>query len=118
MSTKASLNKLLKPKGLSEKASAQWDRLAGELANSGVVLTSSHRAPLALASTIAADISEDWKELQAEGTYSMGKNGIQIHPAAKRLDALRRDYLKVLAVLMRDVKTEQSAGASLEELLG
>ncbi len=108
--------KLLKPQGLSPNASAQWDRLSAELTTSGVALTSAHRAPRTLASTIAADITTDWKELQAEGTYSVGKNGIQIHPAAKRLDALRRDYLKVLAVLIRGVTIVPNAN-SLEDFL-
>jgi hypothetical protein len=76
-------DKLLKPKNLSDEASAQWDRLAGELASSGVTLTAAHRAPLTLASTIAADIREDWKELQAEGTYHAGKNGIQTRRQAR-----------------------------------
>jgi hypothetical protein len=113
----SSKNRLLKPKGLSEKASVQWDRLAGELRESGVTLTATHRAPLTLAATLSADISDDWEEIKKEGTYSMGKNGIQIHPAAKRLDALRRDLLKVLAVLMRDVDKSKGEGPSLDDLL-
>jgi hypothetical protein len=68
------------------------------------------------ASNIASSIPTDWKELQVEGPYSVGKNGIQIHPAAKRLDALRRDYLKVLAVLMCGVTTVTN-GNSLEDFL-
>lgn len=108
---------MLKPKGLSDAASAQWDRLAGELRDSGVALTPAHRAPLALAATIAADIANDWAELQKEGTYTSGNSGIRMHPAAKRLDALRRDYLKVLALLMRDAQKGDGDGPSLDTIL-
>jgi len=90
----------LKPAGLSERAAAEWDRLLGELEEAGLQITVAHRAPLALAATIAADIASDWKEIQREGAYALSpKGGIQAHPAVKRMDALRRDYLKALALL-------------------
>ena len=88
-----------KPSGLSMLAAIEWDRLLAELQEAGLQITVAHRAPLTLAATIAADISTDWAEIQAEGAYSMGKNGIVAHPAVKRMDALRRDYLKALALL-------------------
>lgn len=89
----------VKPNNLSERASAEWDRLAKELRSAGIDISPAHRAALAAASTISADIAADWNELQSEGAYHVGKNGITAHPALKRLDALRRDLLKALALL-------------------
>ena len=88
-----------KPANLSPTAAIEWDRLTQELSDSGVLITIAHRAALSLASTIAADIKSDWAEIQAEGAYTMGKNGIVAHPAVKRMDALRRDYIKALSML-------------------
>ena len=34
-----------------------------------------------------------------DGAYVQGKTGLQAHPATKRMDALRRDYIKVLGLL-------------------
>jgi phage terminase small subunit len=90
----------LKPAGLSGRASAEWDRLLKELEDAGLQITVAHRAPLTLAATIAADIASDWEEIQKEGAYSLSpKGGIQAHPAVKRMDALRRDYMKALSLL-------------------
>jgi hypothetical protein len=56
---------------------------------------------LALASTIATDIAASWKVLEAEGLYWTNEKigEPKEHPAAKRMDALRRDYLKALTML-------------------
>jgi phage terminase small subunit len=88
-----------KPDNLSERASTEWDRLVGELAASGIEVTPAHRAHIALAATIAADIADAWKNVQEDGAYVMTKAGLAAHPATKRLDALRRDYIKVLTML-------------------
>lgn len=37
--------------------------------------------------------------IDKDGAYIEGKAGLVAHPATKRLDALRRDYIKVLAML-------------------
>src|SRR5277367_1010131 len=88
-----------KPAGLSARAAREWDRLAAELGEAGLHITVAHRAPLQLAATIAADIVSDWEEIQKEGAYALsGKGGIVAHPAVKRMDALRRDYLKALGL--------------------
>lgn len=111
----------LKPKGLSSGASIEWDRLAEELKESNLHVTPAHRAALTLAATIAADIKSDWAEIQREGAYALSpKGGIQAHPAVKRMDALRRDYIKVLAVIgLRPGRaSEIKQGQSLEEMLG
>lgn len=89
----------IKPEGLSERASVEWDRLSAELEESGINVSTAHRAPLALASTIAADIRDAWEAMKKDGAYVQGKAGLQAHPATKRLDVLRRDYIKVLTLL-------------------
>jgi hypothetical protein len=90
----------VKPAGLSARASVEWDRLFQELQDAGILVCVAHRAPLALAATIAADIASDWAEIQKVGAYvPSAKGGIQAHPAVKRMDALRRDYVKVLGLL-------------------
>ena len=93
--------KPLKPANLSARASKEWDRLTSELEASQIQVTAAHRAPLSMAATISADIQDAWETVQEDGAYSINaKTGaVQAHPASKRLDALRRDYIKVLAML-------------------
>jgi P27 family predicted phage terminase small subunit len=90
-----------KPVHLSPRASREWDRLTGELDRARIHLSEAHRATLSLASTIAADIAASWKVIEAEGLYWLNKKTGEPkeHPAAKRMDALRRDYLKALTML-------------------
>jgi phage terminase small subunit len=89
----------LKPGNLSARASLEWDRIASELAESSIQVTPAHRTALSMAATLAADIADAWSHVRDEGAYIAGKNGLVAHPASKRLDALRRDYIKVLAML-------------------
>jgi phage terminase small subunit len=89
----------VKPDNLSKRASIEWDRLAGELAASNIQITPAHRTAMSMASTIAADIAEAWAAVEHDGAYIVGKAGPMAHPASKRLDALRRDQHKVLAML-------------------
>ena len=93
--------KPLKPTNLSARASREWDRLESELQEARINLTTAHRATLSLASTIAADIAASWKVIEDEGLYwtNVKTGEPKEHPAAKRLDALRRDYLKALTML-------------------
>jgi len=90
-----------KPANLSEQASREWDRLTGELERARIHVSEAHRATLSLAATIAADIAASWKVIEVEGIYwTNTKTGEpREHPAAKRMDALRRDYLKALVML-------------------
>lgn len=104
-----------KSKGLSDNASAEWDRIVGELKAAGVTLSPIHRAPLTLAATIAADIKDGWENIKRDGSYIMTKAGLQAHPASKRIDALRRDYVKVLALL--GLRVAVTTGGSKEESL-
>src|ERR1700722_202565 len=110
----------VKSANLSPAAAIEWDRLSQELADSGVLITVAHRAALSLASTIAADIKSDWAEIQANGAYTMGKNGMVAHPAVKSMDALRRDYIKALSLLgVRAAVAggQTSDGESLDDIL-
>src|ERR1035437_5462055 len=88
----------LKPSTLSPRAAAEWDRLIGELAASNILVSPGHRALLSLSATIAADIVEAWAAIERDGAYIETKAGIVAHPATKRLDALRRDRIKVLTM--------------------
>lgn len=112
--------KPLKPSNLSFRASAEWDRLTGELEAAHIQITVAHRTPLSLAATIAADIEDAWKAVEKDGAYIEGKAGLVAHPASKRLDALRRDYIKVLTMLgLRSAVAvpESKNETTLEDLL-
>lgn len=88
-----------KPNNLSDRAGQEWDRIVGELAASQIQVTPAHRTILSQAATIAADIAESWERVKLDGAYIVTKAGLVAHPASKRLDALRRDYIKVLSML-------------------
>ena len=88
-----------KPTNLSARAALEWDRIVGELAASHIRVTPAHRTLLSQAATISADIAECWARVQEDGAYITTKAGLVAHPASKRLDALRRDYIKVLSML-------------------
>ena len=109
-----------KPANLSPEAAKQWDRLMSEIEASGLQITPAHRGLIQLAATLQADIKADWAELEREGAYSnSAKGGIVAHPALKRMDALRRDLIKVLSAigLRPGLATEQGGGDTLEDLL-
>jgi phage terminase small subunit len=93
--------KPVKSVNLSARASIEWDRLTSELENAHIQVATSHRALLWLAATIAADIADAWETVKVEGTYIRNtKTGaVQVHPASKTLNELRRDYIKVLTAL-------------------
>ena len=108
----------LKPANLSDRAAREWDRLVGELADSNITLTPGHRTVLSQAATISADIAEAWERVKLDGTYIVTKVGLVAHPAVKRLDALRRDYIKVLTMLgLRTAVVASDGEQSLDSLL-
>ena len=88
-----------KPSHLSEQASGEWDRLMAELAASGIQITPGHRIILAQAACICADIADAFTRVKKDGEYIQTKAGLVQHPAGKRMDALRRDLIKVLTML-------------------
>lgn len=111
----------LKPSNLSARAAQEWDRLTGELEGAQIQVSTAHRALLSLAATIAADIVQAWKVVKAEGAYITNKKtgAVQVHPASKTLNELRRDYIKVLTALgTRAVAAPPTdAAPSLEDIL-
>lgn len=113
--------KPLKSSNLSDRAAIAWDRLTGELEAAQIQLTTAHGPLLSVAATIAADIGKAWEVVKTEGEYTTNKKTgmAQVHPASKRLDALRRDYIKVLTALgTRAVPAPvPDNGPTLEELL-
>jgi phage terminase small subunit len=105
--------------GLSERASAEWDRLLAEFAEAGIQVTVAHRALLTLAATTAADIRREWEAIVQNGEYQMvvGKGMVQ-HPAVKRMDALRKDYIKILSMLgLRSGVVGGKTDETLEDVL-
>ena len=110
-----------KPVTLSPAASAAWDRLIGQLERSQIELTVGHSRLLMLAATLEADISRAWEAVRDEGEFLENrKTGVRYqHPASKRLDALRRDYVKVLAQLgtRATPAPPKEEGLTLEEVL-
>lgn len=90
-----------KPPGISDNAALHWDRIVGELESAGVVLTTAHAGLLAIAATLSDDIAACHAELIQNGTdYTQaGTGAVKLHPAAARLDYLRRDLGKILIVL-------------------
>jgi P27 family predicted phage terminase small subunit len=109
-----------KPTNLSDGASREWDRLTGELERSRIHLSEGHRATLTLAATVAADIAAMWKVIEKEGLYWTNKKTGEPkeHPAAKRMDALRRDYLKALTMLGLRASVAQPEEVKTETLEG
>jgi P27 family predicted phage terminase small subunit len=109
-----------KPTNLSERAAKEWDRIVGELKESNIGVSKAHRALIAQAATIAPDIADAWGTIKKDGPYVTNpKTGaLQAHPAAKRLDALRRDYIKVLSLIgLRSAVAGDGSGPSLEDVL-
>ena len=87
----------------------------------GIQVSTAHRALLPLAATISADIAQAWEVVKTEGRYITNKKtgAVQIHPAAKTLNELRRDYIKVLTALgtRATAAPPLDNGPSLEDLL-
>ena len=113
--------KPVNPDNLSDRASVAWDRLTAELETAHIQVSTPHRPLLSLAATIAADIGKAWDVVKKEGEYTTNrKTGVaQVHPASKRLDALRRDYIKVLTALGTRAMAAPPPdnGPTLEDLL-
>ena len=109
-----------KPLNLSPRAAQEWDRLVAELEASGIHVSKAHRSLISNAATIAADIAEAWAAIEQDGAYELNaKTGVnQMHPAAKRLDALRRDYLKVMSLIgLRAAVSEKTGEETLDDVL-
>lgn len=111
-----------KPPGMSKPASLEWDRLITELNDSNIAISVAHGRLIEQASLIAVDISEATAMVKEKGAYYLNKNtgAWVIHPAARRVDSLRRDYVKVLSLLgLRSAVASEGIerGKTLEEVL-
>lgn len=109
-----------RPTNLSERAGQEWDKIVAELEASGIQISKAHRSLLSNAATIAADIAEAWAEIEEDGAYELNaKTGThQLHPAAKRLDALRRDHVKVMSLIgLRSAVQEKPTEETLDDAL-
>ncbi|MFZ3279086.1 MAG: hypothetical protein WA182_19485 [Candidatus Sulfotelmatobacter sp.] len=110
-----------KPVNLSARAAVAWDRLVCQLEGAQIQLTTAHSSLLSIASTLSADMADCWQTVQEEGHYlrNIKTGAIQEHPASKKLDALRRDLIKVLTCLsVRAVPAPPpDHGPSLEDIL-
>lgn len=110
-----------KPSGLSKAAAAAWDFIAKELIESGIQLSKAHRSLLETAATLTADIEDARETVETEGAYiENSKTGVmQMHPAARRLDSLRRDYIKVMSLLgMRSAPRGDGKDHTPTDILG
>lgn len=110
-----------KPLDLPARAALEWDRLGAELVASRIQITPAHRSILEQASRLTAEMAECIARVDKDGAYIETKAGLVSHPASKRLDALRRDYIKVLTMLgLRTAVPEAapSTDETLNDLLG
>jgi phage terminase small subunit len=111
-----------KPTNLSDRASREWDRLVTELDASHIQISASHRTLLQLASTVAADIAKAYAVVQEKGEYIENRKtgAVQLHPACKMLNELRRDYIKIMVTLgtrAQAAPPPPDEGPSLEDVL-
>jgi hypothetical protein len=111
-----------KPSGMSKVAAREWDRLLAELMDSNIDIAKAHGRLIETAANIIADMESAAAALEVNKSayYKNANTGaIMLHPAARRLDSLRRDYVKVLSLLgLRSaVAGLPDAGKSLEDML-
>jgi len=106
---------------LSPWASLEWDKLLADLEASGITLSPAHRCTLVVCATLRADIRDCWAAISANGgAYTKaGTGAVKLHPAAARLDVLRRDLTKALALLglQKPIPEGPDAGDALEAIL-
>lgn len=109
-----------KPATLSDKAGKEWDLIMSELQASGIQISKAHRSLIVQAATIGADLADCRETVECEGAYVENEKtgALQLHPAARRLDGLRRDYIKVMSLLgLRSAVRAPEPEQSLEDLL-
>ena len=117
----APAHELEKSPRLSAWASEEWDRLLADLEKSGIELTPAHRCTLVVCATLRADILDCWHEISENGSAytKAGTGAVKLHPAAARLDVLRRDLTKALALLglQKPIPDDEDKGPSLDDIL-
>lgn len=113
-----------KPLTLSKAAAVAWDSIMADLVESNIAIAKAHGRLIETAANIVADMADAQETVRIEGAYCLNsKNGVsQMHPAARRLDSLRRDYVKVLSLLgLRSAVSDGGGnknGESLADILG
>jgi phage terminase small subunit len=111
----------VKSANLSPWASQEWDKLLADLEASGITLSPAHRCTLVVCATLRADIRDCWAAISENGgAYTKaGTGAVKLHPAAARLDILRRDLTKALALLglQKPIPEDPEAGPTLEDIL-
>ena len=93
---------LRKPRGLGSDASDAWDEILSIMFANELEVQPGHAILIGNIATASANIIEAQAEItKAGGAYFETRNGWQLHPAARRLDGLRRDiatWFKLLGV--------------------
>ena|ERR1700692_4128135 len=119
--SKLTTGEVVKSSTLSPWASQEWDKLLSQLEASGITLSPAHSCTLVVCATLRADIRDCWQAItQNGGAYTKaGTGAVKLHPAAARLDVLRRDLTKALGLLglQKPTPEEQNAGDTLEDIL-
>lgn len=110
-----------KPPGLSKAAGLEWDRLIVDLTASNIGVAKAHGRLIEQAALIAVDLAKAQAASEKDGPYYLNRNtgAVMLHPATRRLDSLRRDYVRVLSLLgLRSaVAGAEKTGQSLEEMM-
>jgi hypothetical protein len=110
-----------KPPGMTKEVGAEWDRLLKDLTSSGISIAKAHGRLMEQAAMIAVDLSDADAASKKDGPYYLNRNtgAVMLHPATRRLDSLRRDYVKVLSLLgLRSaIAGEAKGGPSLDDML-
>lgn len=109
-----------KPPGITKAAGAEWDRIVTDLLESNITIAKAHGRLITQAALIAVDIADASKTVSEKGPYYKNPNtgAILLHPATRRLDSLRRDYVKVLSLLgLRSAVAAPNDNSSLDDML-
>jgi phage terminase small subunit len=90
-----------RPANLEGRAVEVWDEIVAELVGSGIQLSKAHRTLLETAAVLVVDMEDCRERAQIEGSYRENPRtgAYQLHPAVRRLDALRRDFIKTMSQL-------------------
>lgn len=104
-----------RPDNLEGKAAEAWDEIVTELVDSGIQLSKAHRTLLETAATLVADMEDSREVAKIEGHYRENPRtgAYQLHPAVRRLDALRRDFIKTMSQL--GMRSAQAGGAKADK---
>lgn len=97
-----------RPANLTGETALAWDRIVGELEESGIQLSKAHRSLLETAAVLVVDMADCRTAAARAGHYRENPRtgALQLHPAMRRYDGLRRDFIRVMSQLgMRSAPT-------------